>query len=178
MSELVAQQTTARERSKRAVALSATQMSRMTLVPIQHDGTVEDLPVSLPSEWTDVLAGTSGLYQTVGFNPPWICYIAIQAGVAVGTCGFKSAPANGRVEIAYFTFPQYEGRGVATSMARELVEMTTNQDSTLTVAAQTLPIRSASHRVLQKSGFLLVGSLEHPEDGTVFEWHRKAVSGA
>lgn len=64
-------------------------------------------------------------------------------GVAVGTCGFKSSPDQGRVEIAYFTFPDFEGRGLATAMAGELLA-------------------------------IAIGSVEHPEDGTVLEWRKLA----
>jgi RimJ/RimL family protein N-acetyltransferase len=106
----------------------------------------------------------------VGFSPPWICYVAVANDKAVGTCGFKSAPHQGRVEIAYFTFPDYEGKGVATQMSRQLVAMARNAEPGLVIAAQTLPARNASHRVLEKLGFICVGPLEHPEDGTVLEW--------
>jgi RimJ/RimL family protein N-acetyltransferase len=38
------------------------------------------------------------------------------------------------------------------------------------VAAQTLPERNASHRVLEKLGFEAVETVDHPEDGMVLEW--------
>src|SRR5436190_11157789 len=38
---------------------------------------------------------------------------------AVGLCSFKTEPNDlGEVEIAYYTFPHREGRGIATAMAR------------------------------------------------------------
>jgi RimJ/RimL family protein N-acetyltransferase len=146
----------------------------MKLIPIQRGGVVESEALDLPDDVMGVLHATSSLYQAVGFQPPWICYVAFQDGRPVGTCGFKSAPANGRVEIAYFTFPGFEGRGIATSMAEALVQLATQSDSYVTVAAQTLPERNASHRVLEKLGFENTGSLEHPEDGTVLEWQKLA----
>lgn len=106
--------------------------------------------------------------------PPWICYVAVTNGRIVGTCGFKSAPVDGRVEIAYFTFPGYEEKGVATQMARHLLMIAGDAQPDLTVAAQTLPERNASHRVLEKLGFTCKGSLEHPEDGTVLEWQKSS----
>lgn len=144
----------------------------MRLVPIQRDGKPEERVGHLPAEADGVLHATSELYQAVGFEPPWICYVAVLSDKLVGTCGFKSAPLNGRVEIAYFTFPGYEGKGVATQMARQLLSIARDARSDLIVAAQTLPERNASHRVLEKLGFVCAGSLQHPEDGVVLEWQK------
>jgi [ribosomal protein S5]-alanine N-acetyltransferase len=141
------------------------------LVPIQRGGLVtEDIGALSGPTVKGVLEATAGLYEAAGFAPPWICYFAMTNGRLVGTCGFKSAPHQGRVEIAYFTFPNYEGKGVATQMARLLLSIAREADATVTVTAQTLPGRNPSHRVLEKLGFSPTGSLEHPEDGTVLEW--------
>lgn len=142
----------------------------MRLVPIRRGGKLEEGCGPLPSEAEGVLLATSQLYDSVGFRLPWICYVAMTSGIVVGTCGFKAAPMNGRVEIAYFTFPGYEGKGVATQMARQLLLIARDAEQNLVVAAQTLPNRNASHRVLEKLGFVCKGSLQHPEDGTVLEW--------
>lgn len=113
------------------------------------------------------------LYRTVGYELPWIGYLALENGICVGACGFKSPPQNNRVEIAYFTFPGHESRGVATRMASELIRTATNKTPSLTVAAQTLPEENASTSVLKKLQFRFVGTLEHPEDGLVWEWAAK-----
>lgn len=142
----------------------------MRLIAILPDGKLAE-DVSLPSAAADgVLEATSQLYRTAGLQPPWICYMAVANGSVVGTCGFKSAPVDGRVEIAYFTFPGYEGKGVATQMARMLLSIARDAQPQLVVAAQTLPERNPSHRVLEKLGFSRKGTLQHPEDGTVLEW--------
>jgi RimJ/RimL family protein N-acetyltransferase len=117
-----------------------------------------------------VSRATAGLYVSGGFDEPWICYIVLAESTPVGTCGFKSSPRDDRVEIAYFSFPGFEGRGFATAMAMELVAIARRHNPSVIVAAQTLPERNASHRVLEKLGFSHVATLEHPEDGTVWEW--------
>jgi [ribosomal protein S5]-alanine N-acetyltransferase len=142
----------------------------MRLIPIQRGGTLEESLGPLPTEARSVLQATSQLYDRAGFQVPWICYLAVTNGRVVGTCGFKAAPHDGRVEIAYFTFPGYEGKGVATQMARRLLGIARDEQPGLVVAARTLPGRNASHRVLEKLGFACKGSLQHPEDGTVLEW--------
>ena len=89
----------------------------MKLVPINADGSVDDLDVTLPEVAMSVLPMVREVYRKTGFVLPWVCYIAIENGDAVGTCGFKSPPQSGRAELAYFTFPPNEGKGVATRMA-------------------------------------------------------------
>jgi RimJ/RimL family protein N-acetyltransferase len=143
----------------------------MRFFSIQRNGALEEGCGALPPEAEGVLLATSQLYKSVGFQPPWICYVAVASGIVVGTCGFKTAPIDGRVEIAYFTFPGHEGRGFATQMARQLLLIARDAQRELVVAAQTLPERNASHRVLEKLGFICKGSLQHPEDGMVLEWH-------
>lgn len=102
---------------------------------------------------------------------PWAGYLAEEEGVFVGTCAFKTPPDSGAVEIAYFTFPEYEGRGFATRMAEWLVDIA-KRNGVATVKAQTLMERNASMRILEKLKFVFVGSVLHPEDGLVWEWHR------
>ena len=96
--------------------------------------------------------------------------MAQEDGQLVGMCGFKSPPQNGRVEIAYGTTPGNEGRGIATQMARQLVQMARETEEGITVVAQTLPEEGASTAVLRKLGFVLDGTVDHPEDGEVWEW--------
>jgi RimJ/RimL family protein N-acetyltransferase len=109
----------------------------------------------------------------VGFAPPWVGYIAMEDGEPVGTCGFKSAPDADSVEIAYFTFPGFEGRGIATAMTSQLLALADQAHPGVIVVAQTMVERNASHRVLEKLGFDCVGTIESPED-TVLEWQLPA----
>jgi RimJ/RimL family protein N-acetyltransferase len=142
----------------------------ISLVSIDRDGAPRGYEGPLPEGAPEVLRATAALYESVGFAEPWIGYLAVADGGPIGTCGFKSPPRQGRVEIAYFTFPTFEGRGFATAMASELIAVAARQDPSVQVAAQTLPERSASHRILEKLGFRHVATLDHPEDGTVWEW--------
>lgn len=118
----------------------------------------------------ELLSATARHYQSAGYVEPWISYLALIDGTAVGACAFKSAPRSGRVEIAYHTFAPYEGRGYATGMARELVAIALRQESVTIVAAQTLPARNASHRILEKLGFVHRGEALDDEVGAVWEW--------
>lgn len=146
----------------------------MRLIPIDASGTPEDGGVRLSDTAREVCEALASLYRTAGYAPPWIGYLAEVDGTVVGTCAFKAPPRAERVEIAYFTFPGFEGRGFATCMAHELRGRAVRAMPGIVVLAQTQPQESASTSVLKRLGFQLAGTVEHPEDGTVWEWHWRA----
>jgi RimJ/RimL family protein N-acetyltransferase len=141
------------------------------LVRIDGDGSpAEPLP-ERPPLVEQVLQQNAAFQRATGASAPWLGYVAVEGRRCVGTCAFKSAPRGGRVEIAYFTFPEHEGRGVATAMARALVDVARAAEPGITVTAQTLPAENASTRVLVRLGFVRAGTAVDPEVGTVWEWH-------
>jgi ribosomal-protein-alanine N-acetyltransferase len=150
----------------------------LELIAITESGELAKPVPTTPQIAAEVVGATTQLYRAVGYEPPWIGYLAIENGTCVGTCGFKSPPQNNRVEIAYFTFPGHESRGVATRMASKLIRLASDRTPAVTVAAQTLPEENASTSVLKKLRFRLVGTVEHPEDGLVWEWQLSDTADA
>ena len=146
-------------------------MNDVRLIQINIDGTPNEDAGVLSPQAANVCAQTAALYRSAGFNPPWVGYLAMQELQLVGTCAFASAPKDGRVEIAYFTFPEFEGCGIATSMAKKLIEIAQTSGDHLLVFAQTLPVVNASNSILKKLGFVFAGEVPHPEEGIVWEWH-------
>lgn len=144
---------------------------RVELIPILQSGEPGDASLTLPAIAREACAGMAVLYRNVGFVPPWIGYLARVDAVVAGTCAFKSPPRDDRVEIAYFTFPPFEGRGIASGMARELVKIAMTHAPGVLVVAQTAPERGPSTAILTRLNFHPIGPVEHPEDGTVWEWH-------
>ena len=103
--------------------------------------------------------------------PEWFGYLVVEGETRqlVGTCSLKGPPVEGTVEIAYFTFPGFEGRGIGTEMARFLVERAVTMLDVTTVMAHTAAEKNASTRILEKIGMRLVG--EEQDDGmTVWRW--------
>ncbi|MCC7362286.1 MAG: GNAT family N-acetyltransferase [Anaerolineales bacterium] len=143
----------------------------LSLIPIDREGRPQGYSGALPAVAADTCRAMAQLYASVGYETPWVGYLALAGETLVGTCAFKSPPQAGRVEIAYFTFPEYEGHGYASAMAAHLVALAQAQNPAILVTAQTLPERNASHRILEKHGFQPVGTLHHPEAGLVLEWH-------
>jgi hypothetical protein len=146
----------------------------MELIAITPAGTTVTPIEQIPNIAREVMKSSAAMYRTTGCQPPWIGYLAVDGAGCVGTCAFKSPPLEGRVEIAYFTFPGNEGRGVATAMVKALIELAKRASSSIRIFAQTLPQPNASTRVLEKLGFERTAEIDHPEDGKVWEWELRA----
>ena len=149
----------------------------MKLIPLSELGQPTEPISDLPKEAIDVGAAYVSLYQSVGYQSPWLGYLALVDGTCVGSCGFKAPPKDNRVEIAYFTFSAFEGKGMATRMAEALLSMSSHAAPQVIVAAQTLPKESPSTTILKKLGFKHVATLQHPEDGEVWEWQLAQQDG-
>ena len=145
----------------------------LRLVAILEAGETAEA-LTLPAGVASILPATADLYRSSGFEPPWIGYIAVSEGQAVGTCAFKCAPEDGRAEIAYFTFPEFEGRGMATEMATQLIALARAERPDVVVAAQTLPERNASNHILERLGFSQAGTAMDADAGEVWEWRLAA----
>ena len=133
---------------------------------------VEDLP-----DVRDVVKQTLLMpdYDDAG---GWGGYLAVDrtSDLIVGSCAFKGPPTeNGTVEIAYYTFGPYEGRGHAKSMARALITTALSSHLVHRVIAHTLPENNPSTSILRSVGMGLVGEVHDPEDGLV--WRCQLESG-
>jgi RimJ/RimL family protein N-acetyltransferase len=142
----------------------------MILVPIPQTGLPVVKGMTLSATAQAVVELNQSLYQAGGYHEPWIAYLAVEDNACVGTCAFKSPPAQGRVEIAYYTFPEYEGRGAGSRMAAALVKRARAADSSVLLIAQTLPEENPSTKILKRIGFAWDREVIHPVDGKVWEW--------
>jgi len=102
-------------------------------------------------------------------------YLAIEGNNCVGCCGFTSPPVGGVAELAYFTYPDFEKRGMATRMAQGLLSIARECDSSVKLIAHTLAEENASNHILKKLGFAFTGTVDHPEDGKIWEWSYEAL---
>jgi [ribosomal protein S5]-alanine N-acetyltransferase len=150
-------------------------VQQLELIDISANGVPKKDLGALSQFATDACAQTVTHYKKAGFSPPWISFFARCDSEIVGICAFTAAPAAGRVEIAYHTFPPFEGRGVATAMVRELVRRAAQTDPDVELFAHTLAQQNASNAVLRKLGFEFVRELSHSDEGAVWEWQRKSI---
>jgi RimJ/RimL family protein N-acetyltransferase len=119
----------------------------------------------------DLADSTSELYRKRQSFSPWLGYFCRDdSDCVVGTAAFVGPPAAGAVEIAYHTFPEFEGRGIATAMAEQLLEIARKADPCLRVIAFTRPEQGASTRILERMGFRQVGQGVDEEIGRTWRW--------
>jgi RimJ/RimL family protein N-acetyltransferase len=120
-----------------------------------------------------MVAVTIAFHQRTNPPPEYGGFLTADARTmqVVGGCGFNcSAIASGDVEIAYGTFPPFEGRGYAKAMARALTDRALGS-SAPRIIAHTLPETNASGSILRGIGFRNVGTvIADPEDGPVWRW--------
>ncbi len=109
-------------------------------------------------------------YQEVGYNLPWVGYFVIRENQIVGCCGYKGQPNEGKVEISYWTFQEFENQGVASFSCKELVLISQQFDPTIIVTATTAPEDNASTKILQNNGFTFTGVVQDHEIGDAWLW--------
>jgi RimJ/RimL family protein N-acetyltransferase len=121
----------------------------------------------------EILAQTFTLLTWDPRPAPWGSYLARLDGRTIGICAFKSAPTPaGEVELAYMTFPAFEGQGHATRMIEVLADVADQAGAT--PIAHTLPEENASNRALRRNRFTFAGEVQDPEDGLVRRWQRRS----
>ena len=140
-------------------------------------------PITLQEDKTDqmytsadcqqLLEMYDGFYPQIGFNPPWIGYFVIDGNKVVGSCGFVGQPATGKVEIAYWTFPEFEGKGIASFACRELIELSYKTAPEIIITAKTAPEHNASTKILEKNNFVFTEIVQDEEIGDAWLWPHK-----
>ena len=109
-------------------------------------------------------------YYKTGYHPPWIGYWVFRDGKVVGVGGFVEQPKIGRVEIAYGTFKQNEGQGIASFTCKQLVSIAKTRVPSIIVIAKTAPEPNASNEILQQNGFENTGIVQDEGIGYAWEW--------
>ena len=117
-------------------------------------------------------------YQTIGFNKPWVGYFVVRQNQIVGSCGFTGKPQDGKVEIAYWTFKEFEGQGIASFSCQELVSISRKTNPTVIITAKTAPEYNASTKILQKNGFQYAEVVQDHEIGDAWLWTLPAIEVA
>ncbi|HLL42010.1 MAG TPA: GNAT family protein [Segetibacter sp.] len=104
-------------------------------------------------------------YQLIGYNLPWVGYFVIKENQIVGSCGFTGQPKDGKVEIAYWTFKEYERQGISSFSCKELIQISEQTDPAIIITAKTAPEHNASTKILQNNGFTFTGIVQDHEIG-------------
>jgi|HubBroStandDraft_2_1064218.scaffolds.fasta_scaffold463882_2 ribosomal-protein-alanine N-acetyltransferase len=141
-----------------------------SLVRCGADGSPLIPIAAVPEAITATYPANADLYRRAGFIPPWVSYVAVADGRAVGGGAFVGPPRENRVEIAYFTLEELQGLGYATRTATELVAIARSADPGIRICAFTLRESNASTRILQRLGLKVFGEARDSDAGDVWEW--------
>ena len=127
-------------------------------------------PLFQNDECQQLLAIYEDFYPKIGFELPWVAYLIVEKEEVLGTCSFVGKPKDGEVEIAYWTFEQNEGKGVASFACKELVSIAKKENKRLSITAKTAPEKNASNRILEKNGFTYDRVVQDDEIGDAWLW--------
>jgi RimJ/RimL family protein N-acetyltransferase len=124
----------------------------------------------------EIAEATAAMIDRTRADAPWLGYLAVKEDdrILAGTCAFKAPPDQGVVEIAYFTFPSFEGMGVGGAMVRGLLEIAL-RNGVKGIVAHSAPAENASTRILRQHGFRYDGIVWDEDDGEVWRWWRLAA---
>lgn len=112
-------------------------------------------------------------YPQIGYIEPWIGYFICDESIVYGTCGFTGQPKNNTVEIAYWTFKKYEGKGIARFACKSLIKLVQAHDQNLGIIAKTAPSKNASTHILEKHGFVFSEVVQDEDIGDSWLWTLK-----
>ena len=141
----------------------------MKLVPIALDEDKTKKIYANP-DCQELFKSYPSYYYSMGYNPPWIGYFVFRDEKVVGVGGFTGQPKDGKVEIAYGTFKEYEGQGIASFSCKELILISQQSDPSIIITAKTAPEHNASTKILQNNGFIFNGIVQDEGIGDAWEW--------
>lgn len=117
-----------------------------------------------------LLAMYDAFYAKTGFQLPWAGYFILRENQVVGSCSFVGLPRDGKVEIAYWTFKEFEGQGIASFACRELIRIAIEHNPDLLITAKTAPESNASTKILEKNRFIFTEIVQDDEIGDAWLW--------
>jgi [ribosomal protein S5]-alanine N-acetyltransferase len=124
----------------------------------------------------DFVAARALELAKAGHPPPWSSAFLIvneADGRIVGSCGFKTAPVQGQVEVGYGVAEVARGNGAATAALQSLVSRAFDAGAT-SVLAEVAPTNHASTRVVLKAGFKNTGSRVDDDNEVVVQWCKRS----
>jgi len=144
----------------------------MKLKPItQQEDKSNELYTS--SDCQTLLAMYDDFYPKIGYNFPWVGYFVVRQDKIVGSCSFVGQPIDGKVELSYWTFKEFEGQGIASFACKELVIIAKQADPSLTITAKTAPEKNASTKILESNNFVFTEIVQDDEIGDAWLWTQK-----
>lgn len=165
---------------------------RLLLVPVTEPALVTlmadqplqlaEMLVTVPPEWADLWIDHPGALaytlKSLQDDPAlhklgWGGYFCVHRTdrALIGMGGFKGRPnATGTVEIGYSIIEPYRQQGLATELARGMIQFAFEHQDVQQVMAHTLAVENPSNRLLKSIGFQYNGLGDEPDEGEVWQW--------
>lgn len=99
------------------------------------------------------------------FSTLWTAISKVELQMVGDLCIVGEPNEAGEIEIGYGTYDDFQGRGFMTEIVYGIIEWAKTQSLIKSIKAATEKTNIASHKVLQKNGFIVVG-----EDENYFHW--------
>ena len=116
--------------------------------------------------------GMRDFLKSGGALSPGGVVIERSSRTAIGELGCKGEAVDGVADIGYGFNPSAWNRGYATEIVTAFSDWLLEQPGIHTVTADTAVTNPASGRVLEKSGFIQVGTGFDDEDGDLLLWRK------
>lgn len=119
----------------------------------------------------EMLRSDAARLRLAGWRGYWM---GVAGQEAVGLCGYKRLPDEaGAVDFGYGIAASRSGRGHGTAMVAALVRRARRDTALRTLIAETTPDNLASHRILERNGFVHDGHRLDHDDGPLIVWRRE-----
>jgi RimJ/RimL family protein N-acetyltransferase len=103
------------------------------------------------------------LYSTI-----WTAILKSENRMIGDLCIYGEPNAEGKIEIGYGTYEEFQNKGFMTEMVKGIIEWVKTQIKVKSIIASTDKTNTASFRVLGKNQFIKIGETE-----TLFNWELK-----
>lgn len=125
-----------------------------------------DTPIAPP----EILRMLADVATHVGAAFPLASWLIVEADTIVGLCSITRPPRDGSVDIGYGIAPCHQRRGIATRAVGAVLVWARQAPQVTAITAETAIGNIASHRVLERNGFVRVGERMDAEDGPLIGW--------
>jgi len=145
-------------------------LSADALLSLAGGGTADvgGVPLTWPADDLRVLGYRRQALLSDAGSAPYLLHVVLEDGRVVARIGCHEGPRDGVVEIGYGVAPTHRRQGLATAMVSQFLDWLALHGVS-TVRASVSPGNTASRALLDRFGFVEVGSHMDEEDGLELE---------
>jgi len=158
------------------LTLFPTELKHFELILESKNYLSEYLGVNVPDtfpESKDALPWFYDLIKTDETLVGWISFWALHRAdnTLIGDIGFKGKPdENGKIEIGYSIISEYRKQGFAKEIVEAFLKFGFSKTAVKVIEAQTKTDNIGSIKILERLAMKQSGTVEDPQDGTMFQW--------